>query len=195
MGFWLTCGAIIIFLASLPFIRLVIKRISLAHRIKKACRANKLRLIPTKKLWFLGTRRSRNCDFHIETKTELISVKLFQMLRRSSLLHINQNEEYYCEHCIIMLFGRYGGSSAITCKTKPKLLPDYDFSYRKPTSDKLHRKLLLINPVCASIQIHSKFKSGNGGNVDIGDRIGDTEIYALKPLISHLNNTTTEKAI
>ena len=109
------------------------------------------------------------------------------MLRRSSSLHFTKNEEYYCEHCIITLFGKYGGSSSITYKTKPKILPYYDFSEKLPVSDKPQRKLLLINPVCSAFFIHGKEKDGKNAFADIGDTLGDTELYALKPLLRHLS--------
>ena len=186
MEFWLIILAVVAFFAILPFVRLVFKRISMVIKLKKACKKCGAKLIPTRKLWFFGGRKCKSCDFHVETEKEIISVKLFQMLRRSSSLHFTKNEEYYCEHCVIMLFGRYGGSHSITVKTKPRLIPDYDFSYKLPQTDKPKRKLLLINPVCTSFFIHSKEKHHEQGRADIGDRLGDIELYALKPLIRYL---------
>ena len=147
MEFWIIIGAVIGVLVIFPFVRLFLKRISLAIKIKTACKKCGSTLIPTHKLWFFGGRKGNICDFHIETEKEILSVKLFQMLRRSSSLHFTQNEEYYCEHCVIMLFSPRGGSYPITVKTKPRLLPSYDFSFGLPNTDKPKRKLLLINPV------------------------------------------------
>lgn len=187
MEFWIIIGAVVAFFVCIPFIRFFIKRISLVLKLKRTCKKCGARLIPTRRFWFLGGRNGKTCEFHIETDKEILSVKLFQMLRRSSSLHFTENEEYYCEHCIITLFGKYGGSSSITYKTKPKILPYYDFSVKLPASDKPQRKLLLINPVCSAFFIHGKEKDGKNAFADIGDTLGDTELYALKPLLRHLS--------
>lgn len=186
MEFWLTLALIIGVILILPIIRFVFKRISLIRKLKNACRKANATLICTHPLWFLGGRKGKRCEIHIETETELISVKLFQMLRRSSSLHLTENGEYYCEHCIIALFGRYGGSSHITYKTKPKLMPEYDFSYKRPDTDKPIRKILLVNPICAVFHIHTKENARWQGIADIGDTVKGIELYALKALTEHL---------
>jgi hypothetical protein len=186
VDFFIIIGSIAAFFVCLPFIRFIVKRISLAIILKHACKKCGAIIIPTHRLWFFGGRRGKACDLHIETEKEILSVKLFQMLRRSSSLHFNENGEYICEHCIIMLFGKFGGSCSITYKTKPKLLPYYDYSAKLPVSDKPQRKFLLINPVCSAFFIKSKEKDGKNAFADIGDTLGDTELYALKPLIRHL---------
>lgn len=186
MEFFIVSGAVIGFLVLFPFARWFFKRIILAIKLKNACKKCGAALIPTHTFWFFGGRKGRTCDFHVVTEKEVISVKLFQMLRHSSSLHFTESGEYFCEHCIIMLFGRFGGSHSITTKTKPKVLPYYDFSFKLPDSDKPQRKLLLINPVCSSFYIHSKKNHSGTGLADIGDKLGDVELYALKPLIRHL---------
>lgn len=187
MEFWFAIGAIIAVIIAIPFVRFFIKRILLFFKLKNVCKKHGAVIIPAKKLWIFGLRRGKSCDLHIETEKEVLSVKLFQMLRRSSTLHLTDEGEFYCEHCIIMLFGRYGGSHAITYKTKPGKIPDYDFSSKLPKIEKPQRKLLLVNPICSSTYIHSKGRL-NGKNADVGEKIGEAELYALKALINLISN-------
>lgn len=186
MEFWYVIFAVIAFFAIYPFARYLFKRISLAVRLKRACKKCGARLIPAHRLWLLGGRRGKNCDFHIDTENEIISVKLFQMLRRSSSLHLNSSCEYQCEHLVIALFGKFGGSSSVTVKTKPRHLPYYDFSRKLPETDKPQKKLLLVHPACSSFFIQSK-ETGNGEHeAYVGYSIGDCELYALQALLKYL---------
>ena len=187
MEFWFTVGAVIAVIIAIPFVRFFIKRILLFLKLKKVCKNNGAVIIPAKKLWIFGLRSGKRCDFHIETEKELLSVKLFQMLRRSSTLHLTDENKFYCEHCIITVFGRYGGSNAITYKTKPRRIPDYDFSSKLPKIEKPQRKLLLVNPICSSTFIHAK-GIRNGKTADVGEEIGKAELYALKALINLISN-------
>lgn len=187
MDFLIIIGAVVAFFAIYPFARYLFKRISLAVRLKRACKKRGARLIYTHPLWLLGGRRGKGCDLHIETDSEIISVKLFQMLRRSSSLHLNSSGQYQCEHLVLALFGRIGGSSSLTFKTKPRHLPYYDFSKGLSKTDKPQKRLLLIHPVCSSFFIQSK-ETGKGENeAYIGYEIGNCELYSLSPLIRYLD--------
>ena len=187
MEFLYVLLAIVAFFAIYPFARYLCKRISLAVRLKRACKKRGARLIHAHPLWLLGGRRGKSCDLHIETDSEIISVKLFQMLRRSSSLHLNSSGQYQCEHLVLALFGRIGGSSSLTVKTKPRHLPYYDFGKGLPDTDKPQKRLLLVHPVCSSFFIQSK-EPGKGENeAYIGYEIGDCELYSLSPLIRYLD--------
>jgi hypothetical protein len=171
---------------SYVYARLFFKRLSLRRRLLKVCKRKGFTLTPTHKRWWLGGKKGKNCDLHIETGKEIISVKLFETLRRSTLLYFCPESEFYAVICIMNLVAPRGGSVPITHTTRQKKLPDYDYGYMLPDSGKKQKKILLINPVCGEYHNFTK-KEHTGNNVaDIGDLIWGSELNSLSPLIRYL---------
>ena len=188
MDFWIIIGAIIAILVLIPFIRMFFKRLSLRKKITKLCQKRGYRLIPTHKCWFFGGKWGKTCDLHIETEREILSIKLFGTLRRSTLLYFCPEHEFYAVICIMQLVSPRGGSVPITFKTRQKKLPDYDYSFILPATEKKQRRLLLINPVCGEYTNYTQRELGNNTVADIGSMIWDSELYSLSPLLNHLDN-------
>jgi len=142
--------ALIIFL--LPLIRLLVKRIILASRLKRVCRSKGYSLIGTKPLWFLSPNNAKNCDFYIVKEHEVLSVKLFGLKRRDSTLVFMPDNKYFLRKYIKGL--PPGVVYTLPIQTRIKSLPVFYFRYRYRLEWELMKpkNVLLINPVSAEIK-------------------------------------------
>ena len=173
-------AAFIIF--SLPFIRLLAKRISLVTRLKRVCKAKGFSLVGVKPLWFLSTNSSKNCDFYIVKEYEILCVKLFGLRRRDSTLVFTHNNRFFLRKYVKGLPPGIVYSSPI--ETRIKALPEYNFRYKYKLDWELKKpkSVLLINPVSAEI----KYAPKTGGERTIGsnEQINNYEIASLSRFIS-----------
>ncbi len=185
MEFWLTVGAIILFILAFPCLRLFFKRISLAIRLKRACKSSGNRLVGAHFLWFLGSRSARGCDFYIETRREIIAVKLFGVTNKNADLVFTADGKYFIRNYIAIIAA--GGGIRYPIDGKHRALPDYDFRrrFRPEWELKTPRRVLLINPVCNEI----KFRAPSGREQILGttQMIHNFEIQTLSRLIGELN--------
>ena len=190
MDFWLTMLAIALIVIGMPYVRCFFKRLRLRRKLRRACKKVGYTIVPTHKVWFLGTRKKEMCDFHLVSQNEVISVKLFQMLRRTSSVYFIQGEEFYCEHKVFHIVSRFGGGLSFSFKTKPKELPKYDYSFgfMPEWSDKAHKKVLLINPACSGYYNYKRNNPQLDVQADIGDLIGQGQLYAQSGLIRYLKS-------
>ena len=171
---------------SYVYARLFLKRLKLRKKLLKVCKKRGFTLTPTHKAWWLGGKKGQNCDLHIETGKQILSIKLFQTLRRSTLLYFCPEYEYYAVICIMNLVAPRGGSFPITHTTKQRKLPQYDFSYMLPESEKKQKRILLINPVCGEYHNLTKKELSSNNVADIGDLIWGSELNSLSPLVRYL---------
>lgn len=188
MDFWIFIAVLILIIVGSPFIRLFFKRLTLLRRLKSACKKSGRTMIGTRKLWIFGKRKGTTCDFHVISDDEVISVKLFEMLRKTSSVYFIQGEEYYCEHRVIHVVSRIGTGLSYSFKTKPKPLPKYDYDFALPSEhkSKKRKRVLLINPACNG---YYNFKRNNPQmdvQADVGDLIGEGELYAQSGFIRYL---------
>ncbi len=185
MEFWIILGAAILLILSLPYLRLICKRISLAIRLKKACADASCRLIPARFLWFIGARSARGCDLYIETRREIIAVKLFSVLRKKNDLIFTEGGKYFIRRYVAVIAA--GGGFRYPFDGRRRALPDYDFrrNFRPEWELKTPRKILLINPVCNEI----KFRAPNGREqiIGTGQFVNNYQIMTLSRLIGELN--------
>jgi hypothetical protein len=190
MDFWITMLAIALVLVGAPFVRCFFKRLTLRRKLRRVCKKKGYSIVPTHKAWFLGSRKKEICDFHLVSKDEVISVKLFQMLRRTSSVYFIEGEEYYCEHRVFHIVSRVGSGLSFSFKTKPKGLPkyDYDFGFLPEWSGKARKKVLLINPACSGYYNYKRNNPQLDVQADIGDLIGQGQLYAQSGLIKYLKN-------
>ncbi len=186
MEFWLTVGAIILFILAFPCLRLFFKRISLAIRLKKACAEAKAQLIPAHFLWFLGSRSARGCDLYIETRRNIISVKLFGVSDKKADLVFTSDGKYFIRNYIAIIAA--GGGIRYPLDGKQHRIPDYDFRRRFSTEweIKTPRRVLLINPVCNEI----KFRTANGKEsiIGAGQIVNNSEIQTLSRFIGDIHD-------
>ncbi len=185
MKFWLILGAAVLLLLSFPYIRLIFKRFSLVFRLKKACADASCKLIPARFLWFMGARSARGCDFYIETRREIIAVKLFSVLRKKNDLIFADGRKYFIRRYIAVIAA--GGGFRYPVDGRRRTLPDYDFrrNFLPEWELKTPRRILLINPVCNEI----KFRAPNGREqiIGTGQYVNNYQIMTLSRLIGELN--------
>ncbi len=172
---------IVLIVFSIPLIRLFLKRIKMQHRITKVCRASNFEIIPTHFLWFLGRKNSFKCDLFIETKNQIISVKLFSILKHNSILIFDENGTYIKRNRLPIALSSY-----TNVDSKAKIISDYNFkhNYLPHWEIKTPKNILLINPVCNEI-IYRK-RNGKEILLGAGDVINGMHIYSLSRFIGLL---------
>ncbi len=190
MDFLIFVTVLIAFIVASPFIRCFFKRLTLLRKLKAACKKTGRTLVGTHRLWLFSGRKGEVCDFHIISPTEVISVKLFQMLRKTSSVYFIEGEEYYCEHRLIHIVSRIGTGLSYSFKTKSKPLPKYDYDFALPETEKAkkRKKVLLINPACYGYYSYKRNNPQLDVQADIGDLIGEGELYAQSGFIRYLRN-------
>ena len=190
MDFWIFIAVLIVIIIGSPFVRLFFKRLTLLRKLKSACKKTGRVLISTRKFSVFGKRKHTKCDFHIISDKEVISVKLFEMLRKTSSVYFIQGEEYYCEHRVFHIVSRIGTGLSYSFKTKPKPLPKYDYDFALPEEhfSKKRKKVLLINPACHGYYSYKRNNPQLDVQADIGDLIGEGELYAQSGFIRYLKN-------
>lgn len=165
------------------YIRIFLKRMGLAHRVRKLCRKNALRFEKTHFFWALGRRRSKRCDFYIETPQTVFSVKLFSTPKYHSHL-IFQEDGHYIIRRFLTLISTVGLGVRIPLDSKPQNVPDVNFRYRYADEWYLknHRSILLIHPT--SVEIRLKPDSGKEVLIGNSEALFGMEIYTLHSLLS-----------
>ncbi len=181
MEFWFILFLIFLFILILPYIRSIIKRVSMVCKLKNVCKKQRLKLYPTHLFWMLGSRHGSACDFYIEGKSVIYSVKLFGVTCRSPILVFTEAREYYFRYLIVFI--SYSVLS-YSFNGKKKKFKDYDFrkKFRTEWEIKTPRNILLINPVCREIRYQTDRSEERivGG----GEFIYNCEIESLSRLIS-----------
>lgn len=184
MEFWIIVAAAAALIFGYPYIRCFFKRLILAAKLKAVCRRHGFGLYGTHFLWFFGVRRGRSCDFRIETKEEILSVKLFGASRRATILLFTEDGKYFVRSFIAFVgVSSYFRNSidGIMRKTVP-----YDFrrGFRDEWEIKSPKNILLVNPVCHEI----RWKARNGAEkiLGAGEPVNGAEIYSLANLTGYL---------
>ena len=178
----LVCAALFF---SMPYLRVLCKRISLSVRLRRACRTHGWTLAPTHSLWFLGRTGNAVCDCHIVTKHNVFSVKLFAVPRRSSTLVFGSGGEYFIRGYLGLL-GNTGVMARIPIDGKTRILPQYRFRDRfAPVWETLsHHKILLLSPV--PHEIIRIPREGEQRLLGAGDLISDMQLYSLTRLLGRM---------
>lgn len=179
MEFWILLFGVSALIAIFPYARCFCKRLGCLCKIRKICRRKNFELHPTHPLWFLGSNRSKKCDFYIETPNEVFAIKLFGMKRLATLI-LQENGNYIVKRVIGVRFANF------TEYTKPKSLTAFDFHFRfqKKWMEKRVHLGLLINPI--SIDVCIQEKNGLRKGMYYGDVINGIELYSLSSLLNVL---------
>lgn len=170
-----------------PSLRLMIKRIGLSSKIRKVCRKHCFNVIPTHKLWYLGRRTSDFCDIYIETKYEILAIKLFSVTKKNSILIFDENGSYINRKRRPITLGSFANVDS-----SAKRIPDYNFRYNYDSrwEIKTPKNILLINPVCNEILYRKR--NGIEYILGSGDVVNGMYIYPLSRfvgLLEHINDT------
>ena len=152
MEFWIFIVTASLVITIVPYIRLVIKRISLAVRVKRACRENHFTFKPAHPFWLLGRNNSGHCDFYCisEKDSRMYSVKLFASLYRLVDLTFFDDRKYRTKHYIALGGRGRGFDDGIVWEKESRIkkLRETDW-YHGIEDDYTHRcvPVLLVNPV------------------------------------------------
>ncbi len=190
MDFWKFFAAAVAVVLLYPYLRITVKRIIMTVRLKKLCQKLGYTLYPTHPFWFFGDKRRNSCDCHIETPHEIYSVKLFSVKSRNSELVFKWNGKYY-EYFLrnfLTLISTIGAAVKYPIEGKIKPFPAYNFdlNYKQEWYAKIHRRILLVNPVCREIRLQTKHDTEvlRGS----GDTVNGTQIYSLSRFLGELEH-------
>ncbi len=152
MEFWIFVACAVLVIVIVPYIRLFIKRISLAVRVKRACRENGFTFKPAHPFWMLGRNNSGHCDFYCisNEKGRMYSVKLFASLHRLADLTFFDDRKYRTKRYFALGGRGRGFSDSIVWEKESRIkkLRETDW-YFGIEDDYTHRcvPVLLVNPV------------------------------------------------
>ena len=185
MKFLLLVLAFIALLWLFPFIRIFCKRLSLRRRLIAACNKNGWQLSPTHRFWYFGRKSDERCDFHIVTKHDVYSVKLFAVKRRSSTLVLTGGHGYFIRG-YLGLIGIYGGAATIPLDGRRQVLPQYRFreGFDASWEIKHHHKILLLSPTPFEIRRIPQY--GREEIVGAGELVLDMHLYSLSRLLGRI---------
>ncbi len=190
MNFWIFLAAAAAVILLYPYLRVTVKRIIMTVKLQKLCKKLGYTLYPTHHLWFFGDKHNNSCDLHIETPHEIYSVKLFSMKSRNAELVFKWNGKYY-EYFIrnfLCFTSNIGALVQIPMEKKAKPFQAYDFNrgYKQEWYTKIHRRILLVNPVCREIRLQTKHDTEilRGS----GDEVNGAQIYSLSRFLGELEH-------
>ncbi len=95
MKFVIVAAAVILALLVLIWGRFAVKRISMAGKIKKACREYGCRIHARSPMWMFGYQSGEKCDFYVESEHYIYSVKLFGVLGKKNILVFSGVGQYF----------------------------------------------------------------------------------------------------
>ena len=172
-------------LSFLPYIRIFCKRLSLRCRLLAACNKNGWTLSPVHRFWYFGRKSDERCDFHIVTKHDVYSVKLFAVKRRSSTLVLTGGRGYFIRG-YLGLIGIYGGAATIPLDGRRQVLPQYRFreDFDASWETKHHHKILLLSPTL--FEIRRIPQHGREEVIGTGDLVLDMNVYSLSRLLGRI---------
>ena len=186
MEFWLILVGIVVLVLLFPLIRCLFKRVVCATKIKRMCQRKNFVTHPTHPLWFLGSKKAKNCDLYIETPTQMFSIKLFGAPRRLSILTIKENGNYFFRSYIILV--SYGAGFHVPLDGREKKMPKFDFRHqcKKEWQDEKVRNILLANPV----PMEFRFQPNHGAEsiVCVGDTVNNMELSSLQHFLKELES-------
>jgi len=185
MKFLLLVLAFIALLWLFPFIRIFCKRLSLRRRLLAACKKNGWQLSPTHRFWYFGRKSDERCDFHIVTKHDVYSVKLFAIPYRRSALVFTGGSGYFIRG-YLGLIGNTAVMARIPLDGPRQLLPHYRFreGFDAAWETRSHHKILLLSPT--SFEILRMTQNGKREVLGTGDLVLDMHVYSLSRLLGRI---------
>lgn len=172
--------ALIVAIPLFALIRLLVKRLSLAKRIRSACRIKHLDFFPTHRLWLFGTIKGNKADFLIATSDAVYSVKLIGVW--SKRIAFNYIDEcHYSIRNLVFQFSAAANKVPYEIREKKRFL----FNYAIPDvcAGKRIIPIILMNPV--SGQLTFSFE-GTMKPLSNGDRVSEGWFYSGSGFINRL---------
>ncbi|MBQ7336048.1 MAG: hypothetical protein IJW92_06215 [Clostridia bacterium] len=183
---WIVVFGIILILFLIPYIRILVKRLTLLIKIKRFCTRNHCQLIKTHFFWFLGSRKGEKCDFYIVKNTAVYSVKLWAMKKYHTELFFTDNGRYFIRSFIAMAAGMQLMKTPVDSKWKP--VPKFQFRYRfrEDWYIKEFKPILLINPTCYEVRFTTQDKKSE--IIGRGQLVNDFYLYTLSSFLDELED-------
>lgn len=171
------------------WLRCLNKRLQCRRKLVRLCREKQLGLHTRSKLWFLGSRRGKRCDFWVETPGKLYGVKLFGCLKRGKILLLREDGQYFFRGFASLLLVIVNAFDGIL-----RLAPAYDFVTGAPEGVRQKElcKVLLVNP--APMEITYQPSSGPEQITGTGDHWQGMELASLSHLLRVLENAADATA-
>lgn len=168
--------------------RLLFKRISMASKLRHACKAHGAELFPTHALWMFGRNGGAVCDFFIVGKHIVYAVKLFSVRLYHTELHFTDDGKYFIRHYFAFAAGRLG---MMPTDSKRRSISACDFTYKfqKEWYMKKVCRILLVNPTPYEIRYDTREGSRILG---AGDTADDMQIYTISKFITRLDADTAD---
>ena len=178
---WLYLIGIVVVLLLFPYLRIFQKRLWLAAKINKSVKKSGCRFVPTHSFWMFGRKHGSNCDFYVETRDKIYSVKLFSVKKRTSSLVFLDDSKYFIRKHFAL--SSYGGVYTTSFDGKSHVLPKYNFKYRFAENWYLKDfvPVLLVHPICH--QIRQRVQRDER-DVSIGDLVNGVFVYSLSRFLS-----------
>ncbi len=183
-------GVAVFLLLSWCWLRCLNKRLQCRRKLLRLCREKEqLRLHPRGKGWFLGSRYGKRCDFWVETPSRLYGVKLFGCIKRSKILMLREDGQYFFRGFASFLLVIVNAFDGIL-----RMAPAYDFVTGAPVDaqQKEQRNVLLVNP--APMEMLYQPSSGPEQITGTGDHWQGMELASLSHLLRVLENAADEAA-
>ena len=148
MEFFIPLAVLIILFFSYRYIRALFIRLSFAARLRKLCGRKKFKLYTNSFFWLTGLTPNNGCDFYVETKKTVFSVKfLFTPYKSGSITFIG-SEEYFHDMPRIE-----SPTNPVERKHRIHKLNYIDFNYkmRQESFRKRIDPYVLISPSCRHV--------------------------------------------
>lgn len=170
MAVYLTIAAVAALIFAYPHIRIFVKRISLALRLRRFCRKHGVTMTPSNPLWFLASKRSTHPALFLETATHAWAIALFSVPKRASTLILSDNGTYQIETYLTLI-----NVLTVTYHFHNRPRPLAEVNYYTGAPDRVWVKhftpVTLVNPGCLGMKANLHGRAELLGN---GDTFGGT---------------------
>ena len=173
-------GGMIALILVYPYLRCFWKRLLCFVKVKRFCKKMNYNLYGTHCFWFLGSKYNRACDFYVETPDEVYAVKLFAVLRRTSMLIFREEGTYFFRRFLGVLWIPFWWNT----KLKPLIGYSFRYQYKAEWMRKTTHNILLVNPI--AMDIFRQAKNGYEDAVGLGDEIFGMKLYSLSRFLETL---------
>ena len=152
MEFWIFTASAALVIFIVPYIRLVGKRISLAARIRRACRENHYTFKAAHPLWLFGWNNSGHCDFYCisDRDARMYSVKLFTVMHHMTDVTFFDDRKYRTKRYIPLGGRGRGFDDNIVWERESRIRSFREIDWYHGTEDDFSHRcipVLLVHPV------------------------------------------------
>ena len=171
------------FIVTYPCLRLLVKRLILAYRLKCVCDDKGYVFHPTHRAWIFDGINDTRVSFYVECREKVYSVKLTGSGKRSRFINFI-DPTHYSLRCFYGHFrGFVGGLSIwedIGYRKKA-----YDFTYMLPPSC-VAKELISVVLVCPVPAVVLATRGNRSQEIGDGDHMGEGYLYSRRGFLALL---------